>query len=109
MRKRHEPLFSPIGEREYLYQGLVETGWLDPYPSQSNFLLARVRKRGVTVTDVQLRLEAKGILIRNARGFRGLGSKYVRFAVRRRGENQRLLAELRVMGRNLNLLRKRGQ
>lgn len=60
----------------------------DLIPSDSNFILLKVRKG----TSIKLlsHLYNKGILARDASNFKGLGEGYLRFAVRPRGEIQKL-------------------
>ena len=51
-----------IKERERLFGLLQEVGWLEPYPSQANFILARVL-RG-QAAEVHQALKQRGIFIR---------------------------------------------
>ncbi|HXW89534.1 MAG TPA: threonine-phosphate decarboxylase CobD [Terriglobales bacterium] len=88
-------------EREYLSRGLAQLGWLRPYSTSTNFVLARIRNQSTTAPAVQRMLEARNVLVRDASDFRGLGKDYLRFAVRHHQENSRLLAELRVIGEML--------
>ena len=81
-------------ERDYLFRGLTKLGWLHPYPSNANFLLVRIQAPHFSSASLKRKLETANILIRDTHDFRGLGAKYVRLAVRRRGENRRLLMEL---------------
>jgi histidinol-phosphate aminotransferase len=57
-----ERVRSIVSERERLYQGLVEIDYLAPYPSHSNFILNRVRRRDAG--ELKQTLEARGILVR---------------------------------------------
>jgi threonine-phosphate decarboxylase len=94
---------SLIGrEREYLSRGLSQLGWLHPYPTRANFLLARIRARYTTAPALHRMLEARNVLIRDASDFRGLDNQYLRLAVRQHQENRRLLAELGAIGRALH-------
>jgi threonine-phosphate decarboxylase len=86
-------------EREYLSRGLAQLGWLHPYPSNANFILARIRARRTTAPALERMLAARNVLIRNASDFRGLDNQYLRFAVRQHRENHRLLAELGAIGK----------
>jgi threonine-phosphate decarboxylase len=89
-------------EREYLSRELSQLGWLHPYPSSANFLLARIQSRYTTAPALERMLAARNVLIRDASDFRGLDNQYVRFAVRQHRENRRLLAELEAMGKVLH-------
>jgi histidinol-phosphate aminotransferase len=51
-----------IRERERLFIRLQEEGYLEPYPSQANFILCRVIDRDAR--ELKLALESRGILIR---------------------------------------------
>jgi threonine-phosphate decarboxylase len=66
--------------------------WIDPLPSRANFVL--IRLQGITAPDLTHRLAARGIAVRDASNFVGLGGHYVRVAVRSAGDNRRLVDEL---------------
>jgi histidinol-phosphate aminotransferase len=51
-----------IAERERLFNKLNELEWLDPYPSQANFVLCQVLKG--SAKEIWHRLRNKGIFIR---------------------------------------------
>jgi threonine-phosphate decarboxylase len=90
-------------ERRYLAQGLALTGWLESFPSQTNFLLVHIRAPGMDGVCLQQKLEAGNVLIRGSDGFRGLTPRYVRIAIRSRKENKALLSRLRDIGHDLKL------
>lgn len=76
--------------REELRTGMSALG-LDPSPSDTNYMLCRVRDAAALGTS----LLARGIAIRNCDSFTGLEpNRYVRIAVRAPAENRRLLAAL---------------
>ncbi len=79
-------------ERAYLEEGLRRLPGAAPFPSAANFLL--VRLTGKTAAEVEEGLGKRGILIRNCSNFAFLDARYIRVAVRRRPENEFLLAEL---------------
>lgn len=84
-------------EREELAGWLRQVGAVDVFPSETNFLLLRLRAakgRGAS-GRLQERMGRRGILIRDASTFPGLDDRYVRIAVRTRRENERLIAALR--------------
>lgn len=60
------------------------------YPSEANFLLLRRE----TALELPQRLLERRILVRDPKGFRGLGKGFLRVAVRRPEENERLLKTL---------------
>ncbi|MHA1208373.1 MAG: histidinol-phosphate transaminase [Candidatus Freyarchaeota archaeon] len=55
-------------EREFLYSQLARNENLEPYPSQTNFLLVRVVKPGYTAKTLQSKLLNRGILVRDRSG-----------------------------------------
>lgn len=83
--------------KQYLSDALAKLGWLEPYPSEANFLLLRITAQGLEGSDLRQKLEAENILIRDATGFRGLSSQHVRIAIRRRRENRLLLDALHAI------------
>ncbi len=93
-------------EREFLFAGLRKLGWLEPFPSQTNFVLARIKSQRLQGDVLRQKLESMRLLIRDSCGFKGLGPRYVRFAVRSHKENKRLMSTLRVVGEGFRSLRK---
>lgn len=77
-------------ERRYLQRSLADLPWLAVYPSEVNFLLARINGGG-TAADLKDALLKKNILIRDASNFRFLDSTFFRIAVRVRSDNRRLV------------------
>lgn len=82
-----------IAERERLYQELTKIEFLQPYPSQANFILCRVMGRDAY--QLKLDLEQRGILIRyyNKPGL----VDHVRFSVGRPEHTDRLIAEMKKL------------
>lgn len=75
--------------RVQLFQGLLETPGLQPFPGAANFLLIRAN---VSVIALQRwLLEHHRILIRDCMSFPELGDRYFRIAVRTTEENDRVL------------------
>jgi len=71
---------------------------LDPIESSVNFILVGVVGAGIRSSELVKLMEVERVLVRDCRSF-GLGEDYVRVAVRRRGENERLIAALeKVLG-----------
>ncbi|MCM1291756.1 MAG: aminotransferase class I/II-fold pyridoxal phosphate-dependent enzyme [Prevotella sp.] len=84
-------------ERNRLYDELNSITWLEPFPSQANFILAEI-KAPFTAYRLALRLlQRHNILIKDCSGKRGLGTskQYVRIAVRDNIDNDRLIAALK--------------
>ena len=51
-----------IDERQRLYTQLQKISWLTVYPSQSNFILCRIKN--IDAKDLHKKLQMKGILVR---------------------------------------------
>ena len=81
-------------ERAYLKESLRK---MDVFvtPPKANFMLVNFQGR-ITGAELKQRLLAHRILIRDCSTFRGLDSRFVRFAVRTRQDNNTLLQVLRV-------------
>jgi threonine-phosphate decarboxylase len=84
-------------ERAFLTKQLAGLGWLEPVPSETNFLLVRITAPGITSAVLSDRLAKRNILIRDCSNFDGLGHEYMRVAIRHHSENQRLVDALRAM------------
>ena len=80
-------------ERDWLEAGLQKISWLKAYPSASNFLLVRhaPSSEGRSLIEAMAK---RGIYLRDLTEFPGLGPTYFRVAVRKREENEKLLAAL---------------
>ncbi|CAM4381646.1 threonine-phosphate decarboxylase CobD [Paenibacillus tarimensis] len=83
-------------ERPYLSEQLGRLG-LRVYPGEANYILFSLPpESGLTAGDLQRALGRRGVLIRDASLFAGLSPFHCRVAVKLRGDNDRLLAELRA-------------
>jgi threonine-phosphate decarboxylase len=77
--------------REEMIQALESVPGVKVFPSAANFLLIRVAKAGETAR----RLAERGIVVRMCDNFTGLAADtYLRVAVRKRSDNQRLVEAL---------------
>jgi len=85
-------------ERAYLSEALPRAGVFTT-PPQANFLLGELRGR-LTAPELKRRLLRHRILVRDCSRFRGLGSHFVRFAVRTRRDNLALLRALKEVLHN---------
>jgi threonine-phosphate decarboxylase len=81
-------------ELDYLHNELTQLDGLCVFPSSANYLLVKINRPGCTAAELQRRLLAHKILIRDASNFRGLDERFFRIAVRLRPENVRLLKAL---------------
>jgi len=84
-------------EREKLINLLNEIGLLKVFPSETNFLLVKILKKGVSAKDLKERLAKRGILIRDCGDFHGLDESYFRITVRSAVENSILARTLKRM------------
>lgn len=90
---RERTLDCVATERDFLADRLRAIAGLVPYPSAANYLLVEIQS-GTSSAELQERLMAEHILIRNCGNFVGLAERFFRVAVRGRQENERLLAAL---------------
>ena len=82
-------------EKRYLSGELNKIKGLKPCDSSTNYILIKLLKPGLTSGRVYERMAKQGLLIRDCRSFRGLGSNYIRVAVRKRKENNLLIKRLK--------------
>ncbi|OGP72463.1 MAG: threonine-phosphate decarboxylase [Deltaproteobacteria bacterium RBG_13_58_19] len=81
-------------ERDYLFKRLAALPGLVPFPGAVNYLLVKLTRPGWNAAKLQKALLAQKMVIRDAGNFRGLDERFFRIAVRRREENEQLLAAL---------------
>ena len=80
-------------ERKFLFERLTALEGLHPLASRTNFLLVQIERSHGDALRLRSFLLQKNILIRACDTF-GLGVNYFRIAIKRRKDNQRLLAAL---------------
>ncbi|WP_162848493.1 threonine-phosphate decarboxylase CobD [Paenibacillus nanensis] len=84
-------------ERPFLQRELQSFG-LYVHESQTNYLLLRIPDELLmTAAALQREMGKKGVLIRDASKFPGLDDSYIRVAVKRREQNERLIGTLRTI------------
>ena len=85
------------GTRERLFALLDEIDWLQPYPSQANFILCRLD--GVDAVEVQARLAKRGIFVRyfDTPSLRN----HLRISVGLEEHSERVVGALREIGAEL--------
>jgi histidinol-phosphate aminotransferase len=81
-----------LHEREKLYAAMLSFDGIEPFLSDTNFLIIRVRDAGALFQS----LRSQGILVRNVSGYR-LMENCLRFNVGLVDENQQLIAKLRLL------------
>ncbi|MGB9681349.1 MAG: threonine-phosphate decarboxylase CobD [bacterium] len=79
-------------ERALLIRELSNLNWIFLYPSQANFILARL---SMDASILEKFLLDQGILIRNCSNFNGLDRHYIRLAVKDHKSNLRLIEALK--------------
>jgi len=77
-------------ERSFLTRGLTELGFR-VFDSPVSFLLLRIEYRGVTACTLKQEALRNGVFVLDCTSVPGLGEQFIRVAVRRRHENERLL------------------
>jgi len=82
-------------ERGQLARMLEGIGGLRVFPSETNFLLVKILKEGVTSTALREKLATMGILIRDCSTFVGLDDSFFRVTVRSADENAKLIAAMK--------------
>ena len=88
-------LHQLLEERERVATSLVEMGGLEVWPSDTHFMLVRIRNGRAAALKAFL-VEQYGLLIRDASNFEGLDDSYFRVAVQTPEENDRLIEGIRT-------------
>lgn len=78
-------------EREWLMERLSLIRGFTPIPSDTNFILVKIRDFGMDSGEITRLMLNQGILIRDCESFMRMGGHYIRVAVRKRDENQKLI------------------
>ncbi len=87
-------------ERAQFAKMLSEIGGLHVFPSETNFLLVKIRSSKFTSTMLKEQMAKEGILIRDCSTFVGLDDSYFRVTVRASEENLKLIKTLRGILKN---------
>jgi threonine-phosphate decarboxylase len=88
-------------EKAFLAGELERFGSFKVFPADANFFFVDVRKSGFTAGQLKEKLLREGVLIRDCSSFRGVDEYFVRFAVKTRRENEKLLEAFRkIVGSN---------
>jgi histidinol-phosphate aminotransferase len=83
-----------LRQRSRLLKELSRMDGIKPYPSEANFIMARISPG---IRDLPEKLCRAGILVRDLRGVPGLEHHCIRITVGTREENRRLLESLRAI------------
>lgn len=81
-------------EREEISNILRKREDVKVYPTEANFLLVQIKKKGLTSADIFDALIKERMMIRDCSSFSGLESDHIRFHFRTREDNERLLKKL---------------
>ncbi|MCX8153272.1 MAG: histidinol-phosphate aminotransferase family protein [Candidatus Bathyarchaeota archaeon] len=82
-------------ERVKFAKMLSEINGLQVFPSETNFLLVKIKDKKITSTMLKEKLATEGILIRDCSTFVGLDNSYFRVTVRSAEDNFRLVKTLK--------------
>ncbi|WP_241236167.1 threonine-phosphate decarboxylase CobD [Brevibacillus marinus] len=80
--------------RERMAAALSAWPGVTVFPSRVNYLLVHIA--GVSAIQLQRRMAERGFLIRNCAMYPGLDEGYIRLAVRKREQNEQMLAHLQA-------------
>ena len=86
------------GEREFLVSSLKQFDGLKLYPPTVNFILLRLMPSWGNASAFCARMRDEGVLLRDCSNYPGLDDTFVRVAVRKREDNERLLKVFRRIG-----------
>ncbi|MDQ4050466.1 MAG: histidinol-phosphate aminotransferase family protein [Thermoproteota archaeon] len=80
-------------ERRFLHNNIEKLGSFHPLRSDSNFFLVHLHGRNSTDFRDRL-LQKSGVLVRDCSTFTGMGTQYIRIAIKKHNENVLLLKAL---------------
>ncbi len=81
-------------EKEWLFARLNSIPGIKPFFPRANYIFIDIRETGLTSTALRRLLIEEGIIVRDCETYPTLNSGYIRVAVRKRGENERLAETL---------------
>ncbi|WFD09909.1 pyridoxal phosphate-dependent aminotransferase [Tepidibacter hydrothermalis] len=85
-------------EISYMLKELNKIDSIECFNTDTNFILLKLKKHDSNYVKEKLFIN-KDILVRDASNFKGLDKKYIRVAVKKREENQKLITALKeIMG-----------
>ena len=80
--------------KQALYTALAALPGVQAYEPAVNYILLDIKQTGLNSGQWRERLKRQGILVRDCANYVGLGDSYIRVAVRRQVENERLVDAL---------------
>jgi threonine-phosphate decarboxylase len=81
-------------EKTIFYHELLRIPGIKPYQPTVNYLLIDISHSGLTASELSQQMMRRQILIRDCSNYQGLGTSYVRLAVKCREENQQVIQAL---------------
>ncbi len=81
-------------ERKRLFDALSKIEYLVPYPPAANFIFCEISKSKINSHKLCDYCGKKGLLLRDCSDLRGLDGRFIRIAVRRADENNKLIKVL---------------
>lgn len=85
-------------ERDFMFRSLNMLAGIKAYPPTVNFILLRLTPSWGSASAFCVRMREEGILLRDCSNYPGLDDSFVRVAVRKREDNERLLEAFRRIG-----------
>jgi len=82
-------------QRKYLFSRLRELGYLSPYPSRANYILAKMDNGKASKELTDYLFARYRIMIRTCEDYAGLDKSYLRMAVKGADDNRKLVDALR--------------
>ena len=86
-------------EKRYLFNEVSSIKGLKPHFPSVNYMLINVRDTGYSSADICKLLGNDGILVRDCSSYKNLAPVYIRTAVKKREENEKLIDSLKGLGR----------
>lgn len=84
-----------IESKNYLYDELSKIPKLKTFKSESNFILVRTKKTGLTATQLSLKLLKKGVIVRDCSSFKGLDEYWIRVSIGTLDDDERFITILK--------------
>ena len=85
-------------ERAFLFRALEGMKGVKAYPPTVNFILLRLSPSWGNAPAFCARMREEGILLRDCSNYPGLDATFIRVAVRKRAENEKLLEAFQRIG-----------
>jgi len=80
-----------LKEKDFLYNELKKVNNIYPYKPSVNYIFIDVSKTGYSSKQLQQKIAAQGILVRDCSSYKNLGDQFIRVAVKGREQNIKLV------------------